>query len=247
MDAILERIFGTTDDYYAREADRIARGPQLYGGNAAIVQLRCFKYYHPDQGSFLTDPEGRERWLGPKASRVYAILHRLATSGERSTMTSIANEAMCCVSTVSRAVTRLQAFGFFAIDVSRGRHGGITVKLATVARQFRAHIDAAWRRIRSWINVASRSTVTEEGTWSVRTAKDATFIGRGGVLAPAVHFDAEIASLGPGDDDRHWRNATPEERERYVRDAAAWRAGLARSLAAVGCSSVEEYLEWMSR
>lgn len=177
MPTLRDYVFGgdssDTADYYAREADRQARGMQLYGGNAAVVELRCFKYYHPDQGSFLTDLSGRDRWLGPKASRIWAIAHRSA--GTQTTMTAIAQEAMCCVSTVSRALTRLQAFGLLAVDVKRGRGGGITVRLATAARQFRAHIDAAWRRIRSWIKVASRSAVDEVERTTVVVHKDATF------------------------------------------------------------------------
>ena len=165
------------DDYYAREADRIARGPQLYGGNAAIVGLRCFKYYHPDSGSFLTDPGGRDRWLGPKASRVYAILHRTAGSGQRVTMTQVASEAMCAPSTVSRVVTRLQSWGMLAVDVTRGRNGGMIVRLPAVVPAMRHYINAAWKRIRSWINVASRSSRREEGTSSTRSSKGATFSG----------------------------------------------------------------------
>jgi hypothetical protein len=143
------------DDYYAREADRIARGPQLYGGNAAIVSLRCFKYYHPDQGSWLTNPEGLEKWVGPKTARIYAILHRKGFGGSRTTMSAISSEAMCSRSTVSRGIVRLQALGFLVAEVTRGRNGGVTVRLRTKSDGLKHYAAAAWARIRSWINVAS--------------------------------------------------------------------------------------------
>lgn len=190
-----------TDRYYAREADRLARGPQLYGGNADIVKLRCFKYYHPDQGSFLTDPTGRNRWLGPKMSRVYAILHRAADTGQRVTMHDIAREAGCCASTVSRAVQRLQAFGFFAIDITRGRNGGIMVRMRRAGDALKHYASAAWRRIRSWLNVASRSSVSEGEYVYLPVLADATFtedraIERDGarVLAGEISVDEAIAA-----------------------------------------------------
>lgn len=138
-----------------------------------IASLRCFKFYSRESGSFLTSPEGIERWFGPKAAKVYAIAHRDA--GTHTTMKAIAAEAMCCVSTVSRALTRLQAFGFLAVDVKRGRNGGITVRLRRVGDALKHYAAAAWGRIRSWIKVASRSPETGNDLVTTLVRKDATF------------------------------------------------------------------------
>jgi len=184
------------DQYYARQADQIDRGPQLYGGKAELVKLRCFKYYHPDVGSWMEDPAGRLRWLGPATSRVYAILHRLSSSGERSTMTAIAAEAMCCTSTVSRAVVKLQAYGMFAIDVIRGRNGGLSVRRRRVGDALASYARAAWARIRSWINVASLTPGTKTYVDEYGVPTDATFIARDGarVLAGEISIDEAIAN-----------------------------------------------------
>ena len=209
----------STDDYYAREADRIARGPQLYGGNADIVKLRCFKYYHPDQGSWLTNPEGLAKWVGPKTARIFAILHRTATSGTRTTMIAVALEAGCCTSTVSRAVQRLQAWDFFAIDITRGRGGGISVRMRSTTDHLKHYAAAAWKRIRSWINVASRSREGEVSTSSTRTSMDATFtedaaIERLGARVLAGEIGVDTLSALNGRDRRRAREED-QQQERY--------------------------------
>ena len=232
------------DDYYAREADRIARGPQLYGGNAAIVHLRCFKYYHPDQGSWMTAPNGKDRWLSPKMSRVYGILHRFADSGQRMTMTAIALEAMCSTATVSRAVQKLQAWEFFAIDIVRGRSGGITVRRRHLGDHLKHYAAAAWARIRAWINVASRpaldGTGPEQGMSSTSTSKDATFteeaaLERLGARVLAGEISVDTLSALNGRDRRRareedlqqqryrdWADQVIAERARLDREEPDW-------------------------
>lgn len=188
MPATAAAMSADTLAYYQREADRQERGMKQYGGNPELVKLRCFKYYHPDQGSFITTPEGRERWLGPKASRVYAILDRSSSSTSRLTMKDIASEAMASTSTVSRTVQKLQAYGLFAIDVIRGRHGGIYVRRRRPGDHLKHYAAAAWKRIRQAAeraisrterNVASTSSLEEgEGSWTpvpTTTYMDATF------------------------------------------------------------------------
>lgn len=223
------------DSYYAREADRIARGPQLYGGNAEILKLRCFKFYHPDSGSWLTDPDGRSRWLGPKMSRVYAILHRHAGSGQRVTMKAVAGEAMCCTSTVSRAVTKLQAFGFLAVDVRRGRNGGMLIRLRSVGDTLKAYAQAAWRKLRSAARNVASTLPGREGVPMdyLEVPTDATFsrdqqiadLGAR-VLAGEISIDYARALTGNGHDrpteaDREWQRA-----EQFARDVIAERRRL---------------------
>ena len=204
--------------YYQREADRKAREAQVYGGNPELLKLRCFKYYHPDSGSFLTGPDGRAHWLGAKGSRVWAIAQR----DRQTTMKAIAEEALCCVSTVSRTLTRLQSFGMLAVDVTRGRNGGVTIRLPQMVPAMRHYIAAAWKRIRSWINVASRSRGGEEGTDNTLTVKDATFteeaaIERLGARVLAGEVSVESLSALNGRDQR-----LAEEEDRAHRRYAAW-------------------------
>src|SRR5678815_594025 len=95
------------DDYYAREADRIARGPQLYGGNAQVASLRAFKRYHKDATTDITDLWGRTRWMTHTQAAIHGVLLRSGTSGERTSMSAIASEVGGCVSTVSRAILKI--------------------------------------------------------------------------------------------------------------------------------------------
>lgn len=118
-----------TDSYYAREADRIARGPQVYGGDARVAALRAFRRYDRNATVDMVSQDGKARWMAPKMLRVHAIFHRLAhrTDGGLVTMTAIAAEAGCSVGYVSKVVTRLQAWGFFGFVAVRGRAGGLWV------------------------------------------------------------------------------------------------------------------------
>ena len=217
--------------YYQREADRRARGMQQYGGDPALVNLRCFKYYHPDSGSFLTGPDGKAHWLGAKGSRIWAIAQR----DRRTTMKAIAEEALCCVSTVSRTLTRLQSFGMLAVDVTRGRNGGITVRLPEVVPAMRHYIEAAWRRIRSWINVASRLAGEETGTCNTLTAKDATFSGDARVeyagarvLDGSWSIDYARAVAGPARERRSEADLVDERATAWALEVIAERARLDR-------------------
>jgi hypothetical protein len=116
------------DSYYAREADRIARGPQNYGGDPKIVALAAFRRYHKDATYDLPDAEGVLRWVTRKQMRVHGIIARISLSPDgRAKMIDIALEAQCSTATVSRTILKLQAWGLFAVDVRRGRNGGITV------------------------------------------------------------------------------------------------------------------------
>jgi hypothetical protein len=118
----------TIDSYYAREAERIERGPQNYGGDPKIVALAAFRRYHKDATYDLPDAEGVLRWVTRKQMRVHGIIARISLSPDgRAKMIDIALEAQCSTATVSRTILKLQAWGLFAVDVRRGRNGGITV------------------------------------------------------------------------------------------------------------------------
>lgn len=212
----------TIDAYYARQADREARLPQVYGAPVEVASLRAFRRYHKDARVDTYDLMGHLRWMTQKQARIYGLLMRQAVSGERITMTKIAAETLVCPSTVSRAVLKFQAWGIFAIDVVRGRNGGVKVRLRTIGDELASYAEAAWQRLRSMANrarikVASLINLRREGyeepdyetaqelTTQLLVSMDATFMeawanaeSRGAsVLAEAALSEREIALLGP--------------------------------------------------
>lgn len=168
------------DRYYAAMADAIERGPQTYGGDAGIASLRCFRRYTRDSHYDLPDAFGGTRWVSAKQLRVYGIIARIAmTPTGRARMSDIAAEARVCPATVSRTVLRLQAWGLFAVDVRRGRGGGITVWRAEGTR-FAAYAIAARQRLAAVakataLKLSSRiQRLRDAGQW-VLLAMDETF------------------------------------------------------------------------
>ena len=115
------------DAYYARLSDARDRGPQTYGGNTAVASLRCFMRYTPGSHVDFIDAFGTTRWLTHKQMRVHALLMRALVGHEGTTMRALADEALVCPSTVSRAILKFVAWGLFVVDVTRGRNGGIRV------------------------------------------------------------------------------------------------------------------------
>ena len=183
-----------TAAYYSREADRLARGPQLYGGDPSIVALRCFRRYHADALEIIRDGDGRQRWMTPKQMRIQALLARAEVSGQRTTMHAIAKEACVRPSTVSRTILKLEAWRLFAVDVYRGRNGGIRVWRPIGAR-FELYAIAARQTLarlkRKALNVAStllrRGGGEVEVPVSARTDLDATFSE-----TPAMKFARQV-------------------------------------------------------
>ena len=110
--------------------------------------LRCFQRYSKEATRDIMDGHGQLRWVTKKQSLVAAIVDRVAMSpSARTTMKDIAAEAGCTVSTVSRAIQKLQSFALYAIEVRRGRNGGITVHRRSWDR-FWDYVSEARRRIR---------------------------------------------------------------------------------------------------
>jgi DNA-binding MarR family transcriptional regulator len=169
--------------YYAREADRQARGPQLYGGDASVVALRCFQRYHKDATQDITDGQGLTRWVSKKQARVYGIIHRTAlTTTGASTMAKIAAEAGVTTSTVSRTIHKLEAWEMYAVEIRRGRYGGITVHRKGWDRFFDYVREARKRlsetRIRAQSKLASvihgQERGSDNGTSQTSTDMDAS-------------------------------------------------------------------------
>lgn len=109
--------------------------------------LRCFRRYSRnatvDVGVMA---DGREHWLAPKQSRIWAIVQRELLGDGRTTMKAIAQEANVHPTTVSRTLTKLEAWGEVAVDVVRGKYGGIRL-WRPISDRFRLYAIAARQRI----------------------------------------------------------------------------------------------------
>jgi hypothetical protein len=157
------------------EQRHIDRMGEVYG-DPSITALRCFQRYDRNATTDIIDLWGRKRWVTQKQSRVYAILRREAGRSERLTMTAVAQEAHISTSSVSRAILKFQGWGIFAVDVTRGRNGGIRVRLREIGDQLQHYAMAAWARIkRAALNVAFTFTGREREVPVTYLPMDATF------------------------------------------------------------------------
>lgn len=163
------------DAHYARLADAIERGPQYYGGDPSVVALRCFRRYHKDATVDLQDGFGRGRWVTRKQARIHAVLLRAAVAGTTISMQAVARETRVCPSTVSRAVLKFQAWGIFAVDITRGRSGGMRIVVGAVD----SYIDRARARLHAIatraVNVAFTLTMRTRKDLAPSNSRDATF------------------------------------------------------------------------
>ena len=167
--------------YYARQADREAKGPQLYGGQWT-KDLRALFRYHKDA---LQDIElgGKVRMVSHKQMAMAGAIARISVTQERATVTSIAREANCAPSTASRFILKLQAWNAYAIDVTRGRYGGVRIRLRGARDGLHGYAERAWLRIkqaaekalsRTKFNVASTTPGQVKDTSTSTVVMDAT-------------------------------------------------------------------------
>jgi hypothetical protein len=182
----------THDGLYMAMADAITPRPLDYKGGSMgvfderVAALRCFQRYSKNATRDITDGQGMARWVTQKQARVYGILARVALSATgASTMHAIAAEAGVTPSTVSRTIQKLTAWEMYAVEVRRGKYGGITVHRKGWDRFFdyvrEARRKLSERRVTFKSNVASillgtgkgpRKTETDSGNG--RRSMDAT-------------------------------------------------------------------------
>lgn len=203
-------------DYYAREADRIARGPQTYGGNAAVASLRTFRRYHKDATVDFVSTDGVLHWMTHKQMRVHGILARLAVSGSPSTVRAIAAEARACPSTVSRAILKLQAWGEYAVDIKRGRYGGVRV-WKVISDRFADYARAARQKLAELASKA-RSMLRPERTSMEQGPEGYVVTGRniepGINIGSVLYARAYLALEDPEGESGATNPLTPEQIER---------------------------------
>jgi DNA-binding transcriptional regulator YhcF (GntR family) len=183
--------------YYAIMADARERDPIQDGAtaNRATVPMgRGFALWqrmNPDAHLvWVDDMEGRPRALTPKQAMVLAAALEMAHGAKGMTMRDMAKALQLAPSTVSRALTKLQAWGLIAYMVGRGRFAGLVIfrrakddgmdrfRKAAQARVRRWKEAASERVSRLWVNVAPY--IMEErgrgyrGHYYLSTSKGAT-------------------------------------------------------------------------
>lgn len=224
---------------YAAMADAQAPRESYYFGlnDPSVAGLRAFIRYHKDaRQDYVIN--GRMRSLTHKQVAMAGLFSRISVTHEHATIRSLAKEAHVAPSTVSRFMLKLQAWGQYAIDVTRGRNGGITVRLRTLRDGLSEYASRAWERIkmaaiRAQLNVASTflggKRVSKDDDVLVPVLMDATFrsadaIERLGAAVLAGEISVEEASgpdRRPTEADLEWARA-----ERFAREVLIERKRL---------------------
>ncbi len=148
--------------YYAIEADKMERDPvQESGvnGRATVPMGRGFRLWqrmNPDaQLVWIDDAEGRARAITPTQARV-ASLALSMVDGQMLTMRQMAICLSVAPSTVSRALTKLSAWGIVAYMVGRGRFAGLVIFRRVKGDGLERFRDAAKARVRKWSEAVRR-------------------------------------------------------------------------------------------
>ena len=228
----------STLSFYMMEADsQIPRESRFFGLNdPSVAGLRAFIRYHKDARVDL-ELGGRLRSLTHKQMAIAGLVARIAVTQERATVTSMAKEANVVPSTVSRFLLKLQCWNAYAIDVTRGRNGGVRIRLRAIGDKLAAYAERAWSRIkqaaekalsRTKLNVASTSFDKERGYPTTTTVMDATFSEVPGGWRPCYLRDCSGHDDAPLPQSHTARDADAEmaRAEAFARDVIAERRRL---------------------
>ncbi len=165
------------DAYYHSMAGAFGAGKVSVSGDAtgrAVMPMsQGWKRFNPNlEYIWVDDAEGRPRALTPKQYSVLAAILDIIRDGSTPTMTAIGIKLGVTVSTVSRAMTKLAAWGLIRYIVGRGRYAGMLIframpndgldRLRAVAKaKLRRWYLASQERIsRLRFNVAPREPLT---------------------------------------------------------------------------------------
>jgi DNA-binding MarR family transcriptional regulator len=148
--------------FYAIEADRMDRDPvQESGvnGRATVPMGRGFRLWQRmNPGAsliYVDDMEGRPRALTPTQAEVCALALEMV-EGHMLTMRAMAARLGVSPSTVSRALTKLSAWGIIRVIVGRGRFAGLVIFRAMKGDGRDRFRDAAKARVRRWSEAVKR-------------------------------------------------------------------------------------------
>lgn len=182
----------------------VERDPIVSFSNRATVPLgrgfRWQRFHLSETLVWVDDAEGIPRALTPKQ---YAVLVMALGMIDREMMTmrDMAARLSVAPSTVSRALTKLQAWGLIRVIVGRGRWAGLVILKAVKSDGFAGLRKAAKERIRRWYQASQRRL-------SRLAANVAPYLSEEGVRVSEIHnlvIDSKDATLTA---QRKW---TPEE------------------------------------
>ncbi len=105
---------------------------------------------------WVDDAEGQPRALTPKQYTVLLAILKIIEDGSHPTMRAVADRIGTAPSTVSRAMTKLAAWGLIRYIVGRGRYAGMLIFRAVPGDGLERLRRVAKARIRRWSMVAQR-------------------------------------------------------------------------------------------
>ncbi len=144
-----DKVEGRDHDVKQKYADRIVASEGAFG--------RAWLKFNPGvQLVYVDDAEGRPRALTPKQYQVLTMALDMANGAKGLTMRELARVLDVAPSTVSRALTKLQAWGLIAYMSGRGRWAGLVIFRRAENDGFDRFRHAAKARVRRWKEAADR-------------------------------------------------------------------------------------------
>lgn len=167
------------------------------------IKYRRFK---PDAVAvFVEDMEGRGHWITETQARVMNLAIAMI-DGEFLTMRAMAARLNVAPSTVSRALTRLAAWGLLAYIVGRGRWAGLVIIKRAKGDGLDRFRQAAKARVKRWYEGAQRRLsrlavnvapyITEEGVRVLGDTRSTTSNKGATLTAQRKWTPEELRSVG---------------------------------------------------
>jgi DNA-binding MarR family transcriptional regulator len=149
--------------FYAIEADRMERNPVQApdaNGRATVPMGRGFALWQRMNAGaqlvWIDDADGNPRAITPKQAQVLNLALEMIGHGRGITMRDMAATLKVAPSTVSRAITKLQAFGIIGVIVGRGRYAGLVIFRRVQGDGYERLMTSAKARVRRWSEAVKR-------------------------------------------------------------------------------------------
>ncbi len=149
--------------FYAIEADKRERDPvqdSAAASRATVPYGRGFALWQRMNAGaqlvWIDDQHGVPRAITPKQAQVLALALELIGKGRGVTMRDMAATLKMAPSTISRALTKLQAFGVIGVIVGRGRYAGLVIFRTVKGDGMERFAEAAKARVRRWSEAVKR-------------------------------------------------------------------------------------------